>query len=404
MVRDRPNQPSALVATFTFPPDVNGVAEASRSCARILLDAGWRVEVATAPAKTTREEMTWRGANVYEFDVGHTQNDNKRRAAVTCYQKFLKAGSWDVIVFEGYGWPLQLAVQLLPKLKAKKVLVSHGYAALRWFPVRKFPFGLGHWARSTLASLSMLRWVRYIDRWVFLSHQYDFDAFFDHTLARLIRHSGIRVIPNGVGPLDSSGTSTSFRSAHQIQKDAFVFLCVAYYSRGKDQGFAVRAFQQANIPNSVLVFIGTEFNEWSREFQNIGQEVADSHKRRRIVWLEKQSRSDTLAAFRESDAFVLSSHLETQPIAILEAMSLGKPWVGRKAGCIASLPGGICVRTPYSMAQAMCSIARNAELRSELSEEGREAVTESFSQQKYAKAYGLLLKELTLQKESPTQP
>jgi glycosyltransferase involved in cell wall biosynthesis len=250
----------------------------------------------------------------------------------------------------------------------------------------------------------MLRWVRYIDRWVFLSHQYDFDAFFDHTLARLSRHSGIRVIPNGVGPLDASGTSTSFRSAHQIQKDTFVFLCVAYYSRGKDQGFAVRAFQQANIPNSVLVFIGTEFNEWSSKFQNIGEEVADSHKRRRIMWLEKQSRSDTLAAFRESDAFVLSSHLETQPIAILEAMSLGKPWVGRKAGCIASLPGGICVRTPYSMAQAMCSIARNAELRSELSEEGREAVTESFSQQKYAEAYGLLLNELTLQKESPTQP
>lgn len=397
MVRDRLHQPSALVATFTFPPDLNGVAKASSNCARVLLDAGWKVEIATAPAKTNRKETRMRGAIVHEFDLEGAQDDQHRRDAVIAgYRNFLKNGLWDVIIFEGYGWPLQLAVPLLPKLKARNVLVSHGYAALRWFCVRKFPFGLGQWARSTLKSISMLRWARYIDRWVFLSQQCDLDAFFDHTLARFIRHPGIRVIPNGVEPFDHTNTPRSFRSAHHIPEDAFVFLCVAYYSQGKDQGFAVKAFRKANIPASVLVFIGTEFNQWSKKFQEMDDDIPATKKCGRIVWLDKQTREDTLSAFRESDAFVLSSKLETQPISILEAMSFGKPWIGRKAGCIASLPGGVCVTSRLSMAKAMREIAGNLKFRSQLAQQGLRAGSEEFSIQKNAAAYNNMLTELLM--------
>jgi glycosyltransferase involved in cell wall biosynthesis len=405
MERDRQETLSALIATFTFPPDINGVAEASCSCARTLLDAGWKVDIATAPSKATRKETLWGGAAVYEFDLENALWHPKGHIGIIdSYRKFLKEGSWDVVIFQGYHWPLQLAAPLLSAMKAQKVLVSHGYAALRWFPVRRFPFGLVQWGRSVFRSLSMLRWIHRIDRWVFLSPQYDFNAYFDHTLARLARHRGIRIIPNGVGSLDSGQAGATFRATHGIAKDAFVFLCVAYYSRGKDQGLAVRAFRQAKIPGSVLVFIGTEFNEWSRKFQNADSIVPASERFGRIVWLEKQTRSDTLAAYRESDALVLSSHLETQPIVILEAMSLGKPWIGLRAGCIPTLPGGLCVRSQYSMAQAMCRIAGSAELRSRMSAEGQKAAMESFSREKIADSYRLLLKELLASRGSPAKP
>jgi len=405
MQRDRKEAPSALIATFTFPPDINGVAEASSSCARTLLDAGWKVDIATAPSKTTRNEALWGGAAVYEFDLENALWEPQGYAkTIASYQKFVKEGSWDIVIFQGYHWPLQLAVPLLSALKAKKVLVSHGYAALRWFPVRRFPFGLGQWGRSVCRSLSMLCWVHHIDRWVFLSPQRDFNAFFDHTLARLTRHRGIRIIPNSVKTLDSGKSAAKFRVTHGIARDAFVFLCVAYYSRGKDQGFAMRAFRQAKIPGSVLVFIGTEFNEWSRKFQHADSKVPASEGFGRVVWLEKQTRSDTLAAYRECDAFVLSSHLETQPIVILEAMSLGKPWIGRRAGCMPALPGGLCVRSQRSMAQAMCSIADSAEWRSRLSAEGKKAAMESFNREKNADSYRLLLRELLESRGSPTTP
>jgi glycosyltransferase involved in cell wall biosynthesis len=120
----------------------------------------------------------------------------------------------------------------------------------------------------------------------------------------------------------------------------------------------------------------------------------------RIVWLDKQTREDTLSAFRESDAFVLPSKLETQPISILESMSFGKPWIGRKAGCIASLPGGICVTSQLSMAKAMREIVVNPKLRSKLAQQGLRAGSEEFSLQKNAAFYNEMLTELLTSFES----
>jgi glycosyltransferase involved in cell wall biosynthesis len=397
MGHDKGRVRSVLIATFTYAPDVNGVAEASSKCARALLEAGWKVDIATARSSMPRDENTLEGATIYEFDLADVLSDRfSHAAAIASYQAFLQRGSWDAIIFQGYQWPLQLAVPLLPVLGCKTVLVSHGYAALRWFPVARFPFGLGQWARSVCKSVLMLKWAPHIDRWVFLSDQRDLDAFFDHTLAHLIGHKGIEVIPNGVEPPRDAATAPSFRTSLGIPREAFFILCVGYYSRGKDQGFAVKAFRKANIPNSVLVFIGTEFNECSARFQKIDNDFPVSSKRGRILWLDKQTRENTLSAFRESDAFVLSSKLETQPISILEAMSFGKPWIGRKAGCIASLPGGICVKSQCAMARAMQTLATNSVVRSRLGATGRLAIDSNYDYARYGNTYRALLTELCL--------
>jgi glycosyltransferase involved in cell wall biosynthesis len=142
------------------------------------------------------------------------------------------------------------------------------------------------------------------------------------------------------------------------------------------------------------VFIGTEFNEWSRKFQQMDDDIPATNKCGRIVWLDKQTRENTLSAFRESDAFVLSSSLETQPISILESMSFGKPWIGRKAGCMASLPGGLCVTSQLSMSKAMSKIAGNPDLRSKLSQEGLQAASEVYSLRKNAVSYNKMLAEI----------
>jgi glycosyltransferase involved in cell wall biosynthesis len=337
---------------------------------------------------------------VHEFELEHALRKPKIYAsAIASYRRFLEAGSWDVIIFQAYSWPLQLAVPILPNLRAKKVLVSHGYAALRWFSVLRFPFGLGQWARSVWGSLLMLRWVHKIDRWVFLSTQCDVDAYFDHTLARLSGHRGIRIIPNGVGQLNPGAAKGAFRISHQIPKSDFLFICVAYYSRGKNQGLALRAFRRANIQDSVLVFIGTEFNEWSRAFQALDARIPSAQKRGRIIWLENQTREDTIAAFQECDAFVLPSKLETQPISILEAMSCGKPWIALRAGCVASLPGGICVGTGRSMAQAMKRIAYDEKLRLKLSDAGRNAAAKCYSLEKHMELYKSMMQELIRAKQ-----
>lgn len=393
----------ALLATFTFPPDLNGVARASADWAGALIAGGWKVEIATGPSLQQRRELMWHGCKIHEFRLQDALvQPQQHQSQIESYRKFLAEGSWDVIIFQGYLWPLLLALPLLPRIRARKVLVSHGHAALRWFPMSRFPFGLGQWSRSALGAFRMLLWNHYIDRWVFLSSQRDLDAYFDHTLAGLQRHPGARVIPNPVAEPEPSVERGIFRRKHGIPPGALMFLSVGYYSRGKDQGFAVRAFHRAAIPGSVLVFIGTEFNEWSELFQGINNDIPTERRAGRVIWLEKLTRNETLEAFADCDVFVLSSCLETQPIAILEAMVRSKPWVARSAGCVASLDGGLCVRSVSAMAHAMASLAKDPDLRRKLGEAGQRAASVEHDIRTFQQSVLSLVDELSPRSTDPS--
>jgi glycosyltransferase involved in cell wall biosynthesis len=132
----------------------------------------------------------------------------------------------------------------------------------------------------------MLAWIRKIDRCVFLSPHADLLAFYDHWLAKRARHPGITIIPNGVDLPDNQPSFSTFRRKHGIPAKAIFFLCVANYCTRKDQGYAVRAFRHAAIPNSHLVFIGSEFNESSNFFQQQDAKIAASSPPGTVHWLD----------------------------------------------------------------------------------------------------------------------
>jgi len=371
------------------------VAEAASAGALAFIERGWEVEVATDPVVPPRTNPHWHGARIHEFSItGSSYFRDSFRGQVRKYQEFLISGEWDVVIFHAYLWPLHLAIPVLDSIRSKKVLVSHGYGALRWTPVPKFPFGLLAWANSVGQSLKMLSWVRKIDRWVFLSPKRDLHGFYDHWLADKISHPGITIIPNGVSMPDPSRKMGTFRSTHGIPSGAPFFLCVANYSRRKDQGYAVRAFRRAAIPGSHLVFIGSEFNESSARFQVEDAKIAKAFPPGKIHWLQKVSREETLAALADCDAFVLSANHEGQPIVLLEAMAHEKPWIARKAGCIEELPGGLCVSTVRKMAETMKKMAADSGQRARLGWEGAMAVQRRFSRQEYSQSYCQLVGRL----------
>lgn len=384
-----------LISTFTFPPNKDGVAEAASVMARAFLDRGWQVEIATEPVNPPRQLTLWEGMRIHEFRISGTPHfRHPFRGEMEAYREFLLNGSWDVLIFHAYSWPTYLAVPLLDGLRGKKILVSHGYGALVWVPSCRFPFGFGTLLDSLIRSLLMLGWLGKIDRVVYLSPRRDLKAFFDHTLARILRHPGIRVIPNGIDPEPGGRSGDAFRKAVNASPGQIVFLCVANYSRRKDQGYAARAFRRAAIPGSLLVFIGSEFNESYRAFRAEDAPWESASPPGRIVWLEKQDRKATLDAFAGCDIFVLSASVEAHPIALLEAMREGKPWIARNAGCIREMPGGLCVDSERAMANGMKRLADDPGLRAREGNRGASAVARDYTLKGYAKSYCNLLEEL----------
>ena len=384
-----------LIATFTFFPNKDGIAEASAAVTKAFLSQGWDVDIATSVTDPCRESLNWDGAVIHEFSIsGSTYFRDPFVGELKSYRDFLLAGTWDVIVFQSYFWPLYLALDLLPRLPSKKVFVSHGCGAFIYFKTARFPYGVVRFLSDFWQSLRLFFWGRYMDRLVFYSRKQDWRAFFDVRLANWINHSGISIIPNGVQQEPAPFPQGHFRNKFNIPPASVFLLCVANYSLRKDQGFAVRSFRKAKIPNSILVFIGSEFNDASCHFQKEDSCNASAKNQGKVLWLEKVDRDETLQAIGESDICILSARHEGQPFFLLEAMAQERPWIARNAGCIRDLPGGQVVFSVEEMASVMRGLAFDSKERWRLGQEGCRAAKTIFSRRQYAENYTSLIREL----------
>ena len=386
-----------LIASFTFPPNRDGVSEAASTMALGFVENGWDVDVATSPVTPPRSEMEWCGVRIHEFAItGNGSLNNPCRGDSVGYQDFLRQGKWDVVIFHAYSWSLYVPLGILHRIPGKKVLVSHSFNALRWERAKAFPWGLLGWFCSVYWALQMFGWLKAIDRPVYLSSRKDFRGFFDHWIASVLGHQGRRVIPNGVEPELRGRNVGGFRDGLGITDNQVMFLYVANYSKGKDQGFAVRAFRAANISNAVMVFIGSVFNSDSARYQAQDDAIPQRLKAGRVIWLEKLGRQKTLDAFAACDVFVFSSAHEAQPIVLLEAMREAKPWVARDVGCVSEMPGGVCIRSESEMTRQLIRLSLDLELRASLGKQGRAAIDMTYNRKNYVKSYCDLVSEVTM--------
>jgi glycosyltransferase involved in cell wall biosynthesis len=400
-VYDHPHlEVKILISTFTFPPNKDGVAEAAWSMACGFADGGHEVVVCTGYLPERVQEQPRQGIRVKSFKVksgwrfsGESLEEKQRM------QQFILDEQPDLILCHCWEiWSSVFAEEVFPQLpRTKRILISHGYTTHQWRPYPKPPwFGLGILLLSMLKVVQLPLTMRRYDRVVFLSHARNFARFFDHLVARLTRYRGIAVIPNGTDPDPATSDKEEFGRKHQLG-NGVSFLCVANYGPRKNQELAIRSFHRAAIPGSTLILIGSEFNAYSDAMKALDKQLSGSAPDRKVLFLEKLDRSDTLTAFRACDVFLLTAKAETQPIAILEAMAASMPFISTNTGCVRELPGGVIADGERQIAQMMLQLAEDSSERSQLGNAGREAVMSCFSKEHVLRAQANLVAELFAQ-------
>jgi glycosyltransferase involved in cell wall biosynthesis len=176
-----------------------------------------------------------------------------------------------------------------------------------------------------------------------------------------------------------------------------MFLCVANYSDRKNQISALHAFRKARIEKSTFVFIGSELNEYSKRLNEHDSRLrASGFDTGNVLILQKVERPMVIAALKGCDVFVLSARTETMPVALLEAMIAGKPFISTNTGCVSELPGGIVVENESALQDSMESLARDARLRETLGERGRTAGRKACSMEKVIDRFEALCEERLL--------
>ena len=389
-----PLRKRVLITTFTFPPNQDGVAMASFNLATGLIAHGFDVTVATRRLQTrTGDEIA--GAHVFEFAVdGSASARFKFTGEVERYIEFIRTFDCDFMVCQCWdAWSTALAQRVFKDNPAKKVLVSHGFTAhLLNFHPEPF-FGLGVWLGTLPVALNAPRIMRSYDRVVFISKRKDLGRFFDHTLAHWTGYHAHSVIPNGISRDIIEPAQINFREKYGVETRHTV-LNVANYCDRKNQMLALSVFAKANVRDSTLVFIGGERNQYAVKLEEQLRRLRSSGFDLPVKILYHVPRPDVAAAFQSADVFLLTAKAETMPFALLEAITVGVPFVSTNVGCVDELPGGRIANFQGGLVCQLRSMLEDREIREELGETARSIAKTEFTWEKNTERFVSLLESL----------
>lgn len=339
--------------------------------ARNFKNAGHDVVVATGIHRGSDNDAPENGIKITRFEItGSPALSAGFVGEGAAYQKFLVETEPDLIVCHCWNtWCSELLVPVIPQVRAKTLLVSHGYSAHLLNPAI-LPRGLWKWLMWLPIVCALPVSLRRFDFVVFLSGKTNLGRYFDTWMAKATRCANTRIIPNGIDTSTWRDIAADFRENHHLGSGVF-FLCVANYFPGKNQMMALDAFTEANIPGSLLVFIGSSFGEYGQRVRNHWDQKRGQHPSLDVRFFEKLDRQQVVAATKSCDVAILASKTEAQPLTILEAMACGKPFVCTDVGCVSEFKGGIIARNISEMAEAMSRLASDSSLRARLGNEAK---------------------------------
>ena len=198
-------------------------------------------------------------------------------------------------------------------------------------------------------------------------------------LAERIRNQGVarvvEVVPTGIDlGWFQPGNRTDARAALGLPPDRPLLVYVGRLDREKNLDFLLEAFAAVLRvrPDAELLLVGRGTREPSLRALAARLGVAD-----RVRFVGGVPLADVVAFYQAADVFVFASTTETQGLAVLEAMAVGRPVVAVRASGVeeAVMDGVTGLLTPEdssAFAAAVTEILEDAGLAAKLAAGGRE--------------------------------
>jgi glycosyltransferase involved in cell wall biosynthesis len=222
----------------------------------------------------------------------------------------------------------------------------------------------------------MPRLVKAFDHIAFVTDCMDTESFYDRLLVDRMGYKSFSILPNGADPAFDSPSRTVFCEKHGIHEQ-HVFLCVGDFSGRKNEGFAVDAYRLSEVQNSVLVLIANLKTAYSERLER--QWSSKSSPGQRLLVIDRLSKAELVEAYGAAEIFLCGSKWEAQPLAVLDAMMAGVPFISTDVGCVREFPGGCVVRDRTGMARAIAELAIDPNKRGQLAAEGRRACDTTYN-------------------------
>lgn len=351
--------------SFTYYPNLDGVQNVTAYQAEGLVRLGHEVTVITSQINGYPDSDMLNGVNIIRLPIwkyGLWSKGNKQFVK----KRFLNiCNEHDVVIDVCYfDFLSQNFIPLLPKLKCKKMCMMHGTWEYEYTQLDKT--SLKTFVRKTFQNL---RWkiFFYNNRKNYMR----FDGIFHlHENDKSIQYSKKIGFTKDYVLVNAVDESFFLQKRNYEKKDLpFIFIQVANYSFRKNQILALRAFYQANLPNSELWMIGSQVNDYYN-FLIKENERLSKNKQSKVKIFVELDRKETIEKISKADISILSSISEHLPVTILEGLAAGLPFISTDVGVVSSIPGGIVCKTESDLSLAMIKLYEDNILRKQLAEIG----------------------------------
>jgi L-malate glycosyltransferase len=291
-----------------YEPSKGGMQEVVKQISERLVKLGHSVTVATS-TDPSRISKNINNVNIEEFEIfgnaviGMSGNIWK-------YQRFLLNSKFDIMVnFAAQQWATDIALEVLPKISAKKIFVPTGFSALQFPEYREY----FKFIKEKMQEYNMN---------IFSSGEYQ-----DYKFALDNHIKNICVIPNGADENEFMyPTKTRIRERLGIPENNFLVLHIGSHTGMKGHKEAIKIFKLANIPNSTFVIAGNVFS--ARCYYECKlQELFN-----RNIIIINPPREDIVSLYKEANIFLFPSNVECSPIVLFESMAAGIPFLTTDVG------------------------------------------------------------------------
>ncbi|HEY4712531.1 MAG TPA: glycosyltransferase family 4 protein [Dehalococcoidia bacterium] len=219
-----------------------------------------------------------------------------------------------------------------------------------------------------------------------------------------LKHLGatnIQLVHDGIDTtIFKKKEDTNYRQKAGISKDAIVITFVGRLIYAKGVQDLISAFSRIKdtAPEVKLLIVGD--GPYRAELENLAQQT-DCHGS--ILFLGQRNQDEVIDVLSATDIFVNPSYSEGLPTSVMEAASIGLPIIATDVGgtreIITTDKTGILIKAGDvgQLAEELCRLLANAELREKLGENARIFVERKFNWDKitgeYIKLYTSLVEK-----------
>ena len=352
-----------VFTVYTYYPMKDGVSSVTTYLAEGLAKKGHDVTVVTPVYGNEREEVHHevKIKRVDIYNIHAIYRGNK-----VAYRKLIMelTADADVLVCVCTQTPTsEFLFPILHELQCKKILYMHGMNDFRW--------SRANFDSATTLAHKIWNNVIYGARYA-INKKYFKE--FDHIVQLYEEDYATWYFKEKYGSecdiIGNAADDVFFESISGSTVSEKYAICVSNYIERKNQEMLIRAVYQTKISELKLVLIGSEETQYFKVLGELNRELAEENGVNKVELLTNVSRDKTVEYIKNATVYLLGSKWEAFPISIVEAVASGVPYISTAVGCVASLPGGVIIKSETEMAEWIDTFMENEVLREKYVTEG----------------------------------